>query len=212
MSAGRVRQLLALTRALPRVAPWRPFAVGAAVFSLLVMRASTPDAALSRLRVGAAVVAACAAFVLDDAAAPTLASAPTTLRARRAVRTVVALVALAVWWVAVALAADASTGSGRPSNGAALEMLALVAVALAVASLAARREEAARGFVGATVALACFASAFLPPRWWWPLTPDPASASGTQRLIVLLAVASVAWLAASVDPARRARLRFGHSP
>lgn len=202
----RVRQWSLLTGALPRVAPWRPLFASATFATLFILRAANPSSAALRLRLGGAVVAACVAFALDDTAETTLASAPTTLLARRSVRVLGALAALAGWWCSTAALADATTGLGRPPSAVGIEILAIAAIALATSSLASSHgDDGTGGFAGASVALACFATSYLPPRWWWPLAPDPSSTSGMRRLAVLLTVAVVFGVAASLDPARRRR-------
>lgn len=193
-----------MARALPDVAPWRA-AAGSAAFTLaLVALASNEGAAELRTRIGAAVVAASAAFLFDDAASVTLASSPTTLLARRSVRAVAAITLLAAWWVSAAGLAYVGTGSGWPPASAAFEAIVLLAIALGVSAVAARRsDDASGGIAGAAVAFACFATSFLPPRWWWPLTPAPASPSGIRRLVVVLTVVVMVAFVASVDPAHR---------
>lgn len=196
-----------MTRAVPGVAPWRAAGGSAALALAYVAGAGNAGVAETRMRVGAAVVAACVAFLVDDAAAVTVASSPTTLLGRRAIRAGAGLAVLGAWWVSAALLADAVAGSGRPPFSAALEALVIACIALAVSALAARRsDDATGGVAGAAVALACFATIYLPQRWWWPLTPDPSSPSGMRRLALVLTGAVVLGVATSLDPARRRRL------
>lgn len=203
-AAIRRRQWPLMTRLVPQVASWRPFAAATAIAATLILLAPNPAAASMRLRIGAAIMAASIAFALDDTAAATLASSPMTRLARRSVRVVSALVALGVSWVGLAVFADALTGSGYPPLSAALEMGAIAALALAASAVACHRsDDDSGGIAGLGVALGCFATSYLPDRWWWPLAADPASPAGIRRLLGVLTVAGLLGVVASLDPARR---------
>ena len=192
-----------LVRWVPRVVSIRVIGGAMAIVTTFVLRAESADSAAMRMRVGVAVVAATVAFVVDDAAATTLASAPTTLFARRAVRVLPALTALGVFGVTLAFVADAVTGSGRPPAAAALETLAIALIGLVAAMWCARRgNDLTGGIAGFGMALACFASSYLPPRWWLPLNGD-LSAAGVRRLLVVTLVAGLVAALLSADPAKR---------
>lgn len=189
-----------LTRHVPRVAALQPLYVVAGLSSLLVLTAPNASAVGGRFRFAAAAVAAAAAFVLDDDAAATLGSVPETLLARRSARAVVVGVAVAVWLLAVSFVADAITGSGGPPALALLEPVVVGLIAIAVAAVASGRTDDERGgILGATAALTCFATIYLPPRWWWPLTAEP----DMQRLLFVGGFAVVVAFVATRDPARR---------
>jgi multisubunit Na+/H+ antiporter MnhB subunit len=193
-----------LVRAVPRVAPLRPLYMTTSVATVLVFASGNPGEALTRFRLGAGALAACLAFVLDDEAATTTASAPTTRFARRGARVVVGALALGAWMTAAALIADTLVGSGRPPWAAFLEPLTIAALSLAVGCIAIDRSDDGRGGVfGATVALTCLATAYLPSRWWWPLTARPEM---TRLAVIGFAALALAALA-SLDPAVR-RLRI----
>lgn len=210
MHTTTTRQWRLLVRALPSVAAWQPVAAAGVLAGAFVVSAASPSAALMRLRVGGALIAAGAAFVIDDAAAVTLASVPTTLGRRRVVRIGAALAAIFTWWVAVAAVADARTGSGRPPAFAVIESMVLALLGIAVGALALRLDvdsaRSAGGSAGLAVVLFVFAGSFLPVRWW-PLAADPAGRDGVRRLVGVLTVAIVLVAVASADPARRLPVR-----
>ncbi len=201
--AARARQLVAMMRALPEITSWQPSAATMAVSAALLVTAHSPSAAQSRIRFGAALVAASLALVVDDPAAATLAADPTTLRWRRGVRVLVAVGALALWWLVASVLADARTGSGRPPIAVGLESAAVMAVGLGVAAMAASRVADGAGPAGSAAALALFGASFLPSQWWIPLAPDPSTGQGPARIAWVSAVAVVVLFAASIDPAGR---------
>jgi hypothetical protein len=128
-----------------------------------------------------------------------------TRLAQRAARAGDAAAVLAAWVGVAAFAADALTGDGCPPNAVVLEGAAVAHIAFAVACVARGRTDDGRGgIVGALVALACFATGYIPSRWWWPFTAEPRQT----RLLVLSAAALAVALVASSDPARR-RGRIG---
>jgi hypothetical protein len=160
------------------------------------------------LRMSAALVAATLGFVLDDAAASTLASSPTTLAARRAVRVLVTASPVVAWYIVVERFVGSTPGTHGPFDKRLLEMGALTLVSLATAALAARVSDDGRGGIaGTVVAMLCFGSAFLEPRWWWPLPPDPSAPGAIRRLVVVCIIAGAGLAYTSLDPALRRRLR-----
>lgn len=191
-----------LVRAVPRVAPVRPLVVSAALAGAFVLAAPSAESASMRLRVAAALVAAAACFVVDDDAAATLAAVPVSRLTQRVARAVFAAGFLAAWMIVVTVVADVLTGVGRPPIAALAEIGTLELIALAGACLAIGRTDDSRGgIVGAVVALVCFATVYLRPHWWWPITAEPE----LRRLLVIALGALAVALAASADPARRRR-------
>jgi hypothetical protein len=200
-----VRQVPHMVRALPATAPVTPLlaVIGAAVAAVVHAGADGP-AATARFRMGGALVAASTGFVLDDTAAVTLASSPTTLAARRAVRAATSIVTVVCWWVAMAAYVDARTGRAVTFGGGLLELVTLALVSLGVSAWAARvSDDGTGGMAGAGAALVCFGTAHLPPRWWWPMSADTGSPGALRRLAVTLLVAVGVLAIASRDPARR---------
>jgi hypothetical protein len=161
-------------------------------------------AAVPRVRVGCALVGASVAFVLDDDAITTVAATPITRLTQRTTRAAVGVAFVVAWLIVVVLAADALTGVGRPPNALLMEPAAVALIAFAVACLAIGRTDDGRGgIVGAFVALACFATSYIPTRWTL-FTAEPR----VSRLLVISAVALALAVAASADPAKR-RVRIG---
>lgn len=194
----------ALARPVQGVVSWQPLAGMMAAGVGLVLVGSRGGVAL-RVSVAVAGVAASTAFLLDDPAAETLAASPTPLSDRRAQRVAIAAGALAVWWTAT-VAIAAARGGDFPLRGRALELVVLVAIALAVSAAAATTgDRTGGGIAGAAFSVVCFASTLLPPRWWLPLPSDSTAPDAVPRLIAILAcaVALLAWT--SRDPARRGR-------
>jgi hypothetical protein len=178
--------------------------MSAAIAGAFGLAAPSATSAEMRLRVASAAVAAVACLVLDDDAAPTLAAVPVSRLRQRLARAGFAAAFVATWVLVVTVVADLLTGVGRPPAAALAEIGALGLVALAVACLAIGRTDDGRGgIVGAVVALLCFATAYLPPSWWWPITAQPQ----LTRLLVIGGGALVVGLEASADPARRRRWR-----
>lgn len=153
MSAARGLALLGTV-------PWRPVTGLAAAAGLLVAVASvwvTSPVSTFALVLGVAALAASVAHLLDEAAAEAADATPTTLRARTAARTTVAvpLVATGVLGLAPLVI---RTGSSAPL-AAAVQMAGFSLVALAVAATLRRRvpepgEVVAGGMVALVLALA----------------------------------------------------------
>jgi hypothetical protein len=161
-----------------------------------------PSVDLWALRGGALLLAVWAGFALDDPAEPTVASAPFTLLARRALRVLLAVAALAACW-ALLLARTAGT---PPVSGVTLEAVALVAVGLASAAVASRLTgDHLGGLVAGPVLLGLTLGATrLPPRLALLLSPgDPGWVDAHRRWAAVLAVAVGVLVAVSLDPGRR---------
>ena len=191
----------AVSRWMPAIVSWQPLGwvmIGSTVLVTLGDRGDAP----SRLSIAGAAVAAATAFLLDDPAAATLAPSPTPLHVRRLHRMLIAAAIVPLWWAAtVSLAADRV--AGLFVRGLALELTVLTFVALAGSAAASARHPTDGGIVGAVCSIACFASTFLPPRWWLPFPGDPTGPGAPQRLTAILACAIALLVWSSRDPARR---------
>jgi hypothetical protein len=158
------------------------------------------------------------AFLLDDAAGPTVGASPTSLARRRMV--LIALVlpfACAVWagsmWYATSV--DGAPFGPDARRGLSLQFAAMLAVTLGASAAALRVMPGERGGWTAVVALLLLlvAAFYLPQRWALLAgTDDPGWAAAQQRWLVLLALGVLSLGLASRDPAtsgRRARAARG---
>jgi hypothetical protein len=137
LAAARLRQLPPLLRPLRDALRWQP-AAGAAALAALLLAWKADDlddggTALMSLRAVAAVLALGAAFLLDDAAADTLACSPTSLAWRRSSYLLATAALTGIPWAAAVLTAQ-SLGADLPVVALTLEFAALVALALAAAA------------------------------------------------------------------------------
>ena len=204
-----LRQAALLVRPTVRSLSWAPLAAaGALAFGLLGLT----DQGLTELRLAAIGICVGAAFILDDAAAATVASAPTPLLVRRALRVGLATAPLAALWALLSWLAG-----GAASWAVSLELAAMLALTLAAAALATRLRGDGRGGVAAGPALLVLLAAaylLLPSRWGlFPGGPeDPLWTAAHQRwaLILLAGVLGVLW--ASRDPGGPAWLPRRRSP
>lgn len=163
----------------------------------------SPGGVSLRLSVAGAGVAATSAFLLDDDAAVTLASSPTSLPVRRLQRITVAALAVGLWWVAAVSIANRRT-RGFPVSGRPLELGVLVAIALAASAVASNvGDRTTGGIAGAGFSIACYATTFLPPQPWLPLPAHPDAPGATLRLVAILVCATAVLAFASRDPAAR---------
>jgi len=206
-----LRQAALLARPTLRSASWAPLAAGGAL--ALVLLALT-DRGVTQLRLAAIVLCVGAAFVLDDAAAATVASAPTPLLVRRAVRVALAVAPLGALWALLSVIAD-----GVASWAVSLELAAMLALTLAAAALAARIRGDGRGGVAAgpsLLALLAAAYLLLPSRWGlFPGGPeDPLWTPAHRRWALILLACALGGLWGSRDPGAAslgARLLRRHS-
>jgi hypothetical protein len=200
---------------------WRPLlgAGGVAATLLWLLRPDDGDPAvlLGLLRLGGFLLAAGAAFFLDDDAGGTLACSPTALWQRRGLRLAVLAGVLTVLWGLLAGMVSALAGaSGVPLAAATLEGAGMVAFALAVAAVAAPRAPDERGGVAGGPALTLLVlGGYLGQMRWpryltlFPVAPgDPGWAPAHLRWAVLLAVAVTVLAVTSADPARRRVWRY----
>lgn len=200
-SAGKLASIL---RPAPRVVTWRPMAAAGAGAVVLVAF-SSPAQVPFRLSIAGACLAASAAYVIDDPGAATVASSPTGLFARRAVRTAVAVAGAGAGWIATLL-----VGALRVDDigvwPTTLEAATLLVVALATSAIAAGIAGGTEGAIAGVVAtLLCFGSTFLPGASWLPFPPDPTAPGAARRLVLLLSAAAAVLTLASRDPAAASR-------
>jgi hypothetical protein len=191
---------VALLRPTARAMTWIPLLVAAAIGTAIVAVPVvtgldlTPNDVANLLRFAAVFAGLGAAFLLDDPAATTTSVVPTPRRLRHAVRFVVAVPVLAVWWGflwwTTVAGVQPGTAPGWLLRGLTVEAAAVAAVAFALASAALRRlPDGAAGVIAAPALLAAVVSAtalpapvelLVPPgggpgagrwntahRWWW---------------------------------------------
>lgn len=215
-----LRQLRALAPYLPRVGRGAMLPAAATVGAALVLMASAFESwgsgpPIPTLRLVTVTLCASAVFLLDDEAAGTLASSPTSLRSRRGALTVLAATGVGMaWWGIVGLSAallpEAAAACLAVVQGPlTVEIGALLAVAVVIASVAARRVgPTTAGIAAGPATVLLFVAATQLPRPWTLLPDGPSGASWTaahERLLVVGAVAAlmIAW--AARDPWQRPR-------
>lgn len=200
----RLHQVPVLVPGTIRALPWGPLLGGAALgLAMVHFGSGDPGSLMLRLRLAAVLVCAGAAYMVDDPAARTLACSPTPLLGRRAYRVVAAVVVAGATWGTLLIAVRGAAGPGGWAPASlSLQAAALLAVALSMAVLASRVAPDGRGGVAGSAAVLCLAliAVALPERW----TPFPLGGAGSSnRPALLLAVGMVAFVLASLDPARR---------
>jgi hypothetical protein len=202
----RLRQVPVLLPGTVRAVPWGPL-LGGAVLALAMVHfgSGDPGSIMLRLRLGAVLLCAGAAYVVDDPAAGTLACSPTPLLGRRSLRVAAALVVAGATWGALLLDVRWSGRLGGWSPAAlTLQAGALLAAGLTMAVLASRFAPDGRGGVAgsACVVVLVVVSVALPDGW----SPFSLGGAGsTLRTGALLAGGTVAFVLASLDPARSFR-------
>jgi fluoroquinolone transport system permease protein len=203
----RLRQCPPLLRPLRDALRWQPV-VGAAALAavLLVWKAGDleePGTALMVLRGVAVLLALGAAFLLDDAAADTLASSPTSLAWRRTSYLLATAAFTGVPWAAALFTAQ-SLGAELPVAALTLEFGAVLGLALAAAAGLARWADAREpGVVAVPLTVGLVLASFrLPERWALMVGPGPAWEAAHQRWALVLAVALLVVAAATRDRAR----------
>ena len=202
VGATRVRQIPPLARPAIKIVNWQPTA-RLMVAGLAFVTIGGQAGVQMRLSIAAAGVVASSAFLLDDHAAVTLASSPTSLPIRRLHRVTVAALAVGLWSVAVGTIAANRAGS-FPIVGRALELCVLVTIALAASAVASSvGDRTTGGIAGAACSIACYATTFLPPQPWLPLPAHPDAPGATPRLLATLACAMAVLVYSSRDPATR---------
>ena len=201
---SRARHAWLLARPTVRLASWRALPAAGALAVAMVHFLSAPP--VIELRLAAIMLCVAAAFVLDDPAAHTLAASPTPLLFRRLLRTTLLLPLIAALWMIVLW----STGE-HVMTALTLELVTMLVVTLAAATVATPRIPDGRGGVAAAPALLIILTAALlllpASRTLFARDPaDPAWQASHLRWALLLAIAVATFLATSRDPAdRRAR-------
>lgn len=197
-------------RPVSRAMTWGPLAgggaVGLAVTWYLRSRHLGSTASVAGVQVGAILIAAGAAFAIDDAAETTLASSPAPLIARRGVRLGLAAIAsVAIWACLLVLAGVNETDAGALS----LEAAGMAGVAVGTAAVAIRwAPRGLGGIVGGPALLITLITSFslerLWPRWTVLLPPEPGAVwDDAHRHWLVLALVGAATVAlSSQDPAR----------
>lgn len=186
----RATQLRATLVVLPDIVALVPTIVCAAG-GLALVAFSAPDAVTFRLRLATTLVVAAAVAILDDTAAMTVASSPTTLAVRRGFRELVLVASVAAWW-SLTSAIAVLRSPHLPLAALAREAVVLTAVGV-VAALAAERWSAdgRGGTAGALAVIGWFALSLVPRVDRVPLPPDPTDPASAGP-VLLLAVAAVA--------------------
>ncbi|MEV4509466.1 hypothetical protein AB0K00_10965 [Dactylosporangium sp. NPDC049525] len=208
---------LALVRPTLRAIRWTPLlgamAAGLAIVTVPAVMTVTlsADNLAVLLRLGLACAAVGLAFLFDDPAKPTTATAPLPAWHGVAVRTVAAAAAMTGWWaaaVAITVAgAEEGTADPLPLPGLGLEAAAVGAVAVAAAVVAWRLTR--RGIASPAAAptvLVVVAVLAIAPRWAavFVLVASPDWTAAHQRLAVVLAVCLATAAAAALPrPPRR---------
>jgi hypothetical protein len=217
MPAARIGRQLRLVPALlvptARAVGWGPPLAAFAVSLGLLWAAvrpgieSTPELLILLLRLTMMVAALGWAFLLDDPSEASTEAVAGSLLLRRTLRVALLLPATAAWWaVAVWRVRDVHPALPLPVAALTLELIALLAVTLALAAVGSRLAPERRGGVAAAPALFALDTAafLLPPEL--ALYPPPGGATWAaahQRWAVILGIALVAFAFASRDPANR---------
>ena len=207
VAPARVRQVPPLVGPLRHALRWQPSA-GAVVLAaaLVAWKAGDlqdPGTALMTLRGVAVLLVLGAAFLLDDAAADTLACSPTSLAWRRSSYLLGIATLTGVPW-ALALGTAQSLGADLPVAALTLEFGALLALALAAAAGLARWADAREpGVLAVPLIVGLVLALFrLPERWALVVGPGPGWAAAHQRWALLLALGLLVVAASLRDLAR----------
>ena len=213
----RPRGRVALAAGLPvtRAMSWGPLAGGGVTALAVVVWLRTRDAGaaglIGGLRIGAVLLAAGAAFALDDPAATTLASSPTPLSARRSLRLALALGACSAGWAAMLAIAGGPTHPA--AAGLSVEAAGMLALALAAASVAAPWIPNGLGGLAGGPTLVSFLLAAMIVQQHWPqwglleLPGTPAWEAAQVRWLVVACAGGTLVALAGLDPAGRPAIR-----
>lgn len=197
VSADRLR---ATATILPRVVQLTPVAITASAGMLVLGFVSGAENAVWHGRIAGMVVAVACAALLDDTASPTLASSPTPVVARRAIRVTFVALALSLWWPIMLLVMSVRTDL-LPVLALTRELVILAVMAMVGALVVQRQNCDGKGSVGGVLAIGWFGLSVVSLPDWVPLPPnslDP-DAAGALTVVLLCAVAAMAVL--SRDPA-----------
>lgn len=198
------RTMYALLRPTVRAITWGPFlaatGLGLAIVAIpAVTTVTLQDKDLTGLlRVAAVCAGLGVAFLLDDPAARSTATVPTSRLIRQAVRAGVGLPAVGAWWAAVLVitvaGAEEGIGAALPLRDATLEAGTIIAIALGMAVLGTRGAVEGNGSTVAAPGLLVLVTAmiFMPERAVFFVEPgDPRWESAHDRWALLLAAAAV---------------------
>lgn len=212
-----------LVRPIARSIRWSPLVISGASGAILVYLQTSDactlegaggpcigvDDRISMVRMAAVLLAIGAGFILDDPTEETTAHQPLSLLVRRLTRIAVATpVVLAFWWLSMALAVRTMDDPASfPEGALSVELVAIVAMALALAAAAAPLVPERMGGIAAGPALLGFAVGFLllPPRLAL-FVNDPMQerwSGAHQAWSAILGLAALALLLSSRDPWRR---------
>lgn len=142
-------------------------------------------------------------FSIDDPAAETVASSPTTLAQRRICSATIACVVAAATWVGIAAAVATSDNQQFPTYDIAVEFMALAGIGLATSAYVQRRRSASGGPTAALVVLV--GPAFMAGVVFRDVQVFPSLVPGEnlhERWIWLALAASAALANLSRDPGR----------
>ena len=215
-----VRVLLLLLAPAARATPWGAFLAAAGVGVAIVALPAATTAALTAedlvdlLRAAAVCGALGTGFLLDDPAARSIATVPTSRPVRYAARAGVILPAMAAWWALVlgvtVAGAEAGIGAALPLVGVTAEAAALTAVALMVAAARLRGQRESGGVAAFPVLLVLVMAAnLLPQRLTLFVAPGGTEWTAAHgRWAVLLSVAVAGSLWASHEPVSPPHMRL----
>lgn len=169
-----------------------------------------PGGLSASLELAALVLGLGFAFIFDDPAAASIASAPTPLLFRRAIRLAICTVLIAVVWVTVIVAVWLRMRDPIPIASPTLFLAASLTLVAAVAcGVGQATKEGPGGIIGAPLLLLTVGlSRVLPPRFHFFETAGGAGYSVGLRLGVMTALCSLVALWASLDPGRPIRHVF----
>lgn len=207
---ARGRATMAAVIPVTRAVSWGPLGGGSVIALIVVgwlrMRDAGVASLVGGLRVGAVLLAAGAAFALDDPAATTLASSPTPLSARRSLRLALALGACLGAWTAMLTIAG---GPAHLAAGLSVEAAGMLALALAAASVAGpRMANGLGGLAGGPTLVSFLLAAMIVQQYWpqWALLAfpgTPAWEAAQARWLALAGTGGALVALAGLDPARR---------
>lgn len=162
-----------------------------------------PDALAYRTRLCGVALAGAAAFLLDDAAAETVASAPTTLARRTVQRVLLGVAVVATAWGVLGWRAGLfASAVANLDRVLALELAVYVTIGFATAACTARRDGPG-GMVGAFAVGVGLLAAMQFPDGWSPLPASPLASGAVRELWIALAATATALAVAIRDPASR---------
>jgi len=203
MRRDSIAHLPTMLGATARTVPPGVVAMSVLAVAPAVMTAVTGGHDFANALSAASVIAGSAVgYAVDDPAAPTLASSPTTLAVRRGMRALLIVAVVLIAWSVALLVADRYGTSSADVGALAGELCATAAVSAAIASRARTDASVSTGAVAAAGALLIVVtiSAFA---YHWPALPAIGRAQSHHRwwLIAGLGLAIAAW--SSRDPAAR---------